>query len=365
MTPLYTLGWSGLLHRIIGQGRWLVVQALALDAALAMDDITGVAAAARAAEDAGFAALWANETKHNPFLQLTLAASATTRPLLGTGVAIAFARSPTVTAHLAWDLAALSGGRFILGLGTQVRAHIQRRFGEPWDPPVPKLREYLEAVRAVWRSWQDQVPLRMEGRFYRLSLMTPFFNPGPIPHPEIPIYIAGVNPLLCRLSGEAAQGFHVHPFHTVPYLQAVVLPNIARGRQARSDPRGAVQLYAPVFVAPGETPEEVREAAERARGEIAFYASTPSYRIVLHTHGWDDVATRLQQLAAQRRWTELAGQVPEAMLDAVLIRGSWEEIGHQLRGRYAGVLDRVACYRPFTIAELPGWRRLAAAFHGR
>ena len=337
---------------------------LALDAALAMDDITEVAAAARAAEDLGFAALWANETKHNPFIQLALAAQATSRILLGTGVAIAFPRSPTVMAHLAWDLAALSGGRFILGLGTQVKAHIERRFGAPWDPPAPKLREYLDAMRAVWRSWQEQVPLRVEGRYYRLNLMTPFFNPGPSAHPEIPVYIAGVNPLLCRLAGEAAQGFHVHPFHTVPYLAAIVLPNIARGRESRSRPPEAVQLYAPVFVAPGDTPDEVRAATERARGAMAFYASTPSYQVVLRTHGWDDVAVRLQKLAAQRQWSELSAQVPEAMLDAVLVRGAWEEVGHQLRTRYAGVLDRVACYRPFTIAELPKWRRLATAFHG-
>src|SRR5207244_887489 len=189
---------------------------------------------------------------------------------------IAFPRSPTVMAHLAWDLAALSGGRFILGLGTQVKAHMERRFGVGWDPPAPKLREYVGAMRAVWRSWQDGAPLRVDGRYYRLSLA----------------------------------------------------------------------------------------AAERAGEQIALYASTPSYRVVLHTHGWDGVAASLQRLAAERRWTDLPREVPEAMLDAVLIRGSWEEVGRDLRRRYAGVLDRVACYRPFTIAELPKWRRLAGAFHG-
>ncbi len=337
---------------------------LALDAALPMNDLHGAGASARAAEDAGFAALWANETKHDPFIKLTLAAGATSRILLGTSVAIAFPRSPTVMAHLAWDLSQLSGGRFILGLGTQVRAHIERRFGMPWDPPAPKLREYVEAMRAVWRSWQEDVPLRVEGRYYRLSLMTPFFNPGPIAHPEVPVYIAGVNPLLCRLAGEVAEGFHVHPFHTVPYVTSVVHPNIERGLQARSRPRTAVQLYAPVFVAPGDTPEEQRAETERACARIAFYASTPSYQIVLRTHGWDDVAGRLQRLAAQRQWGEMAAQVPEAMLDAVVVRGSWDEVGRQLRSRYAGVLDRVACYRPFTTAELPKWRRLVDAFHG-
>lgn len=338
---------------------------IVLDATLPMDALADAVATARAAEDAGFGALWANETKHNPFITLTLAAAATSRILLGTSVAIAFPRSPTVMAHLAWDLAALSGGRFILGLGTQVKAHIERRFGVPWDPPVPKLREYLDAVRAIWRSWQEGAPLRVEGRYYRLNLMTPFFNPGPIAHSEIPVSIAGVNPLLCRLAGEHAQGFHVHGFHTVPYIAAVVRPNIERGLRARARNRDAVRLYSAVFVAPGDTTEEQRAAREAARAQIAFYASTPSYQIVLHTHGLDDVAVRLQRLASQRRWEDLAAHVPDAFLDEILTSGSWEEVGRQLRTRYTGVLDRVACYRPFTPAELPKWRRLIAAFHAR
>jgi probable F420-dependent oxidoreductase len=338
---------------------------LALDATLAMDGLHEAAAVAKAAEEIGFAALWANETKHDPFVPMTLAAAATSRMLLGTGVAIAFARSPTVMAHAAWDLASLSAGRFVLGVGTQVKAHIQRRFGMPWDPPVPKLREYVQAMRALWQSWQEGAPLRTEGRFYRLSLMSPFFNPGPIAHPEIPVYIAGVNALLCRLCGEIAQGFHAHPFHTVPYLISSVLPNLERGLRSAGRPRDAVQVYAPVFVAPGDTAEEVRTGVERARGEIAFYASTPSYAVVLRAHGWDDVAGRLQKLAAERRWSELSAQVPETMLDAVLLRGAWEDVGHQLRARYAGVLDRLACYRPFRTSEVAQWRRLAAAFHGR
>jgi probable F420-dependent oxidoreductase len=351
-------------HYTLWAGGDFSVGEIALDAALAMDDLHAAGASAQAAEEAGFAGLWANETKHDPFIMLTLAARATSRILLGTSVAIAFPRSPTVMAHLAWDLAALSEGRFILGLGTQVKTHLERRFGVPWDPPVPKLREYIEAIRAVWRSWQEDAPLRVEGRHYRLSLMTPFFNPGPIAHPAIPVYIAGVNPLLCRLAGEVADGFHVHPFHTVPYVVSVVRPNIDRGLRTRPRPAGSVQLYAPVFVALGDTAAEQQEERDRARAQIAFYASTPSYQIVLRTHGWDEIAERLQRLAAQRKWDELAAQVPEEMLDAVVVSGSWEDVGRQLKRRYAGVLDRVACYRPFTQMELPKWRRLVAAFHG-
>jgi probable F420-dependent oxidoreductase len=351
-------------HYTLWTGGDFPVSEIALDAALPMDDLRGAGVSAHAAEDLGFAALWANETKHNPFITLALAAGATSRILLGTSVAIAFPRSPTVMAHMAWDLAALTAGRFILGLGTQVKAHLERRFGVPWEPAAPKLREYIEAIRAVWRSWQDDAPLRVEGRYYRLSLMTPFFNPGPIAHPAIPVYIAGVNPLLCRLAGEVAEGFHVHPFHTVPYVVSVVRPNVDLGLRARARPAGAVRLYAPVFVAPGETAGARREERDRARAQIAFYASTPSYQIVLRTHGWDEVAGRLQRLAAQRKWDELAAQVPDEMLDAVVVSGSWEDVGRQLKRRYAGVLDRVACYRPFTQSELPQWRRLVAAFHG-
>jgi probable F420-dependent oxidoreductase len=341
-----------------------VAPSLVLDAALPQDALREVGAIGRAAEHLGCGALWAGETKRNPFVQLTLAAQATSRIDLGTGVAIAFPRSPTLAAHAAWDLAALSGGRFILGLGTQVKAHIERRFGSTWEAPVLKLREYVAAVRALWRSWQDGVPLRVEGRFYRLNLMTPFFNPGPIPHPAIPVYIAGVNPPLCRLAGEIAEGFHVHPFHTLPYLHTVVLPNIMEGLRAAGKTRGDIRLYAPVFVAPGRTAEEIREAAGLARREIAFYASTPSYRIVLETHGWSDVADRLRNLAAQRRWDDLPAQVPDEMFDAVVVCGSWEAVGAELRRRYEGLVDRVACYRPLTLRERSRWARLAAAFGG-
>jgi probable F420-dependent oxidoreductase len=335
----------------------------ALDAQFPMEALSQAPEAARAAEEAGFAGIWANETKHNPFVVLALAAAATRRIRLGTGVAIAFPRSPTVMAHLGWDLADLSQGRFVLGLGTQVRAHIERRFGVPWDAPVPRLREYVGAVRAVWRAWQEGSPLRVDGRFYRLNLMTPFFNPGPIAHPGIPVSLAGVNPGLCRLAGEIAQGFNVHPFHTVRYVTSVVRPHVDDGLRRAGRPAGGVWLYAPVFVAPGDTPDEQDEARRAARAQIAFYASTPSYAVVLRTHGWEEIGQRLRRLASQGRWNEMAEQVPDEILAEVLVQGSWEEVGRRLRARYADVLDRVACYRPFTTAELPQWRRLVAGFH--
>jgi probable F420-dependent oxidoreductase len=329
-----------------------------------MDALREAPEVARAAEEIGFAGMWANDTKHNPFVTLALAASSTSRLELGTGVAVAFARSPMVVAQTAWDLARLSGGRFLLGLGTQVRAHIERRFGMPWDPPVPKLREYIRVLRAVWRSWQEGVPLRVEGTYYRISLMAPFFDPGPNPAPRIPVFIAGVGRLLCQLAGEVGDGFVVHPLHSVSYIRKVVLPNIAAGLAKAGRSPSDVHLYAPVFLALGETPAEVDAATARTRAQMAFYGSTPSYRPLLDVLGYGDVADRLSQMVRERRLGELAGQLPDAVVDAVALRGSYEEVGHALRERYEGLVDRVASYWPFTPADRAGWKRLVAAFQG-
>jgi probable F420-dependent oxidoreductase len=328
-----------------------------------MDALDEVPQVARAAEEVGFAGMWANDTKHNPFVTLTMAALHTSRLELGTGVAVAFARSPMVVAQTAWDLARLSRGRFILGLGTQVRAHIERRFGMTWHPPVPKLREYIDVLRAVWRTWQEGVPLKVEGTYYRINLMGPFFNPGPHPHPHIPVFIAGVGRLLCQLAGELGDGFVVHPLHSVKYLREVVLPNLAAGLARSGRSRRDVHLYAPVFLAPGNTPAEVDAAVGRARARMAFYASTPTYRPLLDVFGYGDVADRLHRLVRERRMEDLGAQLPDAVVEAVVLRGTYEEIGHALRARYDGLLDRVASYWPFTPAERAGWQRLVAAFH--
>ncbi len=334
-----------------------------LDCALAMEALEEVPEVARAAEETGFEAIWANDTKHNPFVTLAVAALNTTRLQVGTGIAVAFSRSPMVVAQTAWDLGRLSRGRFMLGLGTQVKAHIERRFGMPWDPPVPKLREYVQAVRAVWRSWQGGAPLRMEGKFYRLTLMGPFFNPGPSPYPPIPILIAGVNEGLCRLAGEVADGFIAHPIHSARYLREFVLPHIQEGLAKSGRSRADLQLYAPVIIAPGETASELAASVAEARARIAFYGSTPTYRPLLDILGYGDVADRLRQLMAARRVDEMPGQVPDAVLDAIVVRGSYEEVGAELRRRYEGLLDRVASYWSFTLEAREGWRRLVRAFH--
>ena len=244
-------------------------------------NLNAAAAIAQQVEAYGFSGLWTSETAHNPFLPLTHAAAATKRIDLGTAIAVAFPRSPMITAQIAWDLAAQSNGRFILGLGTQVKPHIEKRFSTPWSAPAPRLREYVESLRAIWDTFQTGAPLRYRGEHYSFRLMTPFFNPGAIEHPDIPIYIAAVNDHLCRLAGELCQGLHVHPFHTARYLREVVIPNVERGAQAAGRTRADVALSCAIFVCTGKDAAETVENTAGVRTQIAFYASTPSYRPVM------------------------------------------------------------------------------------
>lgn len=304
-----------------------------------------VAALARQAEAIGFGAVWSSETQHDPFLPLALAAEHTQRILLGTGIAVAFARSPTSLAHLAWDLQRLSGGRFILGLGTQVKPHVERRFGMVWDRPAARLREYILAIREVWRAWQTDGKLNFRGEFFKLTLMTPFFNPGPIDHPAIPIYIAGVNEHLCQLAGELCEGFHVHPFHTPKYLAEVILPNIEAGAARSGRTLAAVARASGVFVVGGETEAERAAAREDVRRQIAFYASTPTYHPVFELHGWKDQAEQLSHLASRGRWDEMPGVVTDAMLETFAEEGDWPDLAAKVRRRYAGLLNRVMYYQ--------------------
>lgn len=334
-----------------------------LDVTLHVSRLRDVPEAARAAEALGFDGLWVGEIQHDPFQVLALAAEHTGRIELGTAVAIAFARSPALLAYSAWDLAALSGGRFNLGLGTQVKAHIKRRFGMPWEAPVPKLREAIQGIRAFWDCWQHGTRLNLRGRFYKFTLMSPFFNPGPIDHPAIPIYIAGVNPGLCRLAGEVADGFHVHPFHTQGYLQQVILPNIMAGAAASGRRRGDIQLATAAFAIVGESEAERARMREEVRRQIAFYGATPSYQAVWAQHGWEATGERLSALAARGQWAEMPRVISDEQLEVFAVSGTWEEVAAQLRAKYAGLLDRLALYQPFIPGQdEAGWQRFIAAF---
>jgi probable F420-dependent oxidoreductase len=336
--------------------------AMELDAAIGFD--TGLAQIpelAVRAEGLGFGALWSAETRHDPFLPLALVAERTERIRFGTAIAVAFARSPTVVAQTAWDLAQRSDGRFILGLGTQVRAHVERRFAMPWSGrPVAQLRDYVTVLRAVWRAWQTGEAVRHRGQYYPVTLMTPFFSPGPIGHPEIPVYLAGVGAAMCGLAGEVADGIIVHPLHSARYLAEVVRPAVAAGAARTGRVAGDVTLSGSVLAGFGEA------GLAQVREQIAFYASTPTYRPVLELHGWTDVGAALSELARRGRWSDMPALVSDAMVDAFgLVVSSWAELAAALRSRYDGLLERVTLYRPFgDPADDDGWRTLLAGRRG-
>jgi len=311
----------------------------------------------QAAEAWGLDAVWFSETAHDPFLAAGLAAQSTSRIGIGTGIALAFTRSPTLLAYLAWDLAALSKGRFMLGLGTQVRAHIVRRFGMPWTPPAPRLRTTVQAVRAVWDAWRHGAPLDFRGPDMILSLMTPFFAPPPQPH-AIPILTAGVNPPLCRVAGEVADGFHVHPFHTPAYLRDVTLPAIARGREKAQRTSGRFEIVVSALT----VVEGTELSADAARRALAFYASTPSYRGVLAHHGWEDLGQRLSILASRGRWAEMSPLITDDVLHAFAVVAAPDEFGSKLRERYRGLADRISIYEPFAPSQAALYRTLIGAF---
>ena len=324
-----------------------------LDAGLAVGGkhLPTIGEVGRAAESLGFAGLWTSETKHDSFLPLAVAANNTKRLDLGTSIAIAFSRSPMTMAQISWDLQELSDGRFILGLGTQVKAHIERRFSMPWGRPAARLEDYILALRAIWRSFQTKEPLDYKGEFYQHTLMTPFFNPGPIEHPEIPIYIAGVNTRLARLAGELCDGFHIHPFHTPEYVRQIVKPAIKEGAERENRSPEDIKLATSVFVITGETGEEVEEQREKMRAQTAFYASTPSYRVVLEAHGWEEVGEELGKLARDKKWDEMPNLITDEMLRTFAVEAAPDEVGPALKERYAGLMDRVALYVPFVPGE--------------
>jgi len=328
-----------------------------LDTSLSHASLTQVPTLAKAAEDAGFDAVWTTETQHNPFLPLPLVAEHTTRLKFGTSVAIGFARSPMTLAHVAWDLAAQSEGRFILGLGTQVKAHIERRFGLPWPESVTgKLREMILALRAIWKCWQTGERLNFRGEYFKLSLMSPFFNPGPIAQPQIPIYIAGVNLGLARLAGETCDGFHIHPFHTPAYLREALLPAIRAGAEKAGRTLAEVQLAGAVFVITNDFQREF------VRQQISFYASTPSYRAVLAHHGWEALGEQLSALAARGQWAEMSALITDDVLHTVAIEAPLASLAAPLRERYTGLMDRVTLYHPYVPGDEEGeWRSLVKA----
>jgi probable F420-dependent oxidoreductase len=333
------------------------------DASLLVHDLSQMPALARFADQTGFDGIWTFETAHEPFLPLVLAMEHSSRLSLGTSIAVAFARSPTILAHISWDLARFSKGRFILGLGTQVKGHNERRFGVRWDNPVEKMREVILAVRAIWNCWQNQSRLNFQGEYFKLTLMTPFFSPAPHEFHRIPIFIAGVNSRMCRLGGELCEGFHVHPLHTERYLREVVLPNIEQGLVTAGRRRPDIELSSSIFVIPTDDPKEAARYGAEVRQQISFYASTPPYRPVFELEGWGDVADQLKSAAAAGRWNEMPTLITDEMLDRLALRGAWSELPEKILRKYTGLLDRVSYYFPIISGENEdGWRTTVAGF---
>ena len=318
-----------------------------LDVGMLTHDLKTLPAYARKVEALGFDCLWSAETQHDPFLPLAVAATVTSRIKLGTSIAVAFPRSPMILAHIAWDLQKASDGRFILGLGTQVKGHNERRFSVKYESPGPKLREAVLALRAIWDTWQNRTKLDFKGTFYQFTLMTPFFDPGPIEHPKIPIYIAGVNRYICRVAGEVCDGLHVHPFNSPKYLREYVRPAVEEGRRLAGR-AGADFTYATSsFVVVGDTEEELARHRRAVKQQIAFYASTRTYEPVLAAHGWQDLVPHLHRKSVEGDWAGMADLITDEMLDTYAVTGSYDTVGARLKARYEGLLDRTAFYQPY------------------
>lgn len=324
-----------------------------------------IARQAQTFEAQGFDCVWTFEATSDAFIPLAHAAAATERLEIGTNIAVAFARSPFSMAQIAWDLQRDSGGRFRLGLGTQVRPHVERRFSMPFDRPAARVTDYIRCVRAIWDTFQNGTKPAYEGEFYQFRLINPFFNPGPVDHPDIPVYLAGVNPRMCRAAGEVADGFHVHPMHSAGYLRDVVRPAIDEGAKANGRSVADLELYSPVFVVTGETQAETDAIEQLVRSQVGFYGSTPNYAPVLEYHGHGALAKQLNGLMREGKMQEMAAAIPDSLLEEVAIVAPPGEIGARMRERYAGILDRVSLYLVMDgRTEFRRWDELVTAIHG-
>ena len=316
------------------------------DVTVFADDLNAAGLLAHAVEEYGFDGLWVAEAAHNPFLPLAHAALATRRISIGTAIAVAFPRDPILMAKNAWDLAAQSQGRFILGLGTQIKPHITKRFSSRWGKPVQQMREYIMALRSAWGSFGTDQPARFRGEYYNFDWAFPRTESEQTPDFDIPIYVAGVNTGLARMAGELCDGFHVHSFHTPQYLRDVLIPAFKAGRN-HAGISGKLSLSCAVFVVAGETENQIEESKILSKSQIAFYASTPSYSRVLELHGWQDLIPQLNTLLRRNRWNEMHTLISDDMLNHFAVIAPPDELAYRVRERYDGMLDRVGFYFPF------------------
>ncbi len=309
---------------------------------LPLRDWKDIGPSARAAEKAGFDAIQFPEIKYDPFIPAALAAMATTRVRLVTSVAIAFPRSPMVVANLAWDLARNSGGRFTLGLGSQVRAHNERRFSVPWIAPAARMGEYVDALRAIFHAWQSGEKLNYQGKHYQFTLMTPEFSPGPQDVPAPPISIAAVGPVMLRTSARHCDGARLHGFATRRYLEEVVRPLLSQELEASGKSWDGFEVSGGGFVATGPNEAAVAKAAEGIRYRVAFYGSTPQYRGVFELHGIGELGDRLNAMSRRGEWSEMAKQIDDDVLDLFVARATYDRLPEAIERRFGGVVDSVS-----------------------
>jgi probable F420-dependent oxidoreductase len=320
-------------------------------------------ASVREAEAAGYTGAWTAETSHDPFLPLLLAAEHSSSLELGTSIAVAFARSPMTLANTAWDLQAYSQGRFILGLGSQIKPHITKRFSMPWSKPAARMREMVLAIRAIWDCWLTGSQLDFRGEFYTHTLMTPFFTPaaselagfGP---PRI--FLAGVGELMTEVAGEVCDGFICHGFTTEKYLREVTIPALERGRARVGKTLDGFEIVGPSFVVTGNNEQELTAATVGTRQQIAFYGSTPAYRPVLDLHGWGDLQDRLNSLSKSGKWAEMGTLITDEVLETFAVVGEPESIAPELHKRYGDVIQRISFYAPYK-SDPERWSKVMTA----
>jgi probable F420-dependent oxidoreductase len=322
-------------------------------------DIAAVASRARRLEGLGYDGLMTAETSHDPFLAALVAAEHTERVEIGTGIAVAFARSPMTLANTAHDLQAYSKGRFVLGLGSQIKPHITKRFSMPWSHPAARMRELVLALRAIWACWNDGAPLDFRGDFYTHTLMTPFFDPGPTGYGPPKVFLAAVGPRMTEVAGEVADGVIVHGFTTERYVREVTMPALERGLARAGRDRASFEVSGPLFVVTGATEEDMARAAAGARQQIAFYGSTPAYRGVLELHGWGDLQTELNALSKQGKWVEMGNLIEPEVLHTFAVVAEPADVGKALAARYGGLVDRCSFYAPYE-ADPELWQQVIA-----
>jgi probable F420-dependent oxidoreductase len=324
-------------------------------------DISKIVQAAQEAEALGWDAIWSAETSHDPFFPLLLAAEHTERLEVGTGITVAFARNPMTLANVGYDLQSYSRGRTILGLGSQIKAHIEKRFSMPWSHPAPRMRELILAMRAIWACWNDGEKLDFRGEFYRHTLMTPFFNPGPNPFGNPKVFLAAVGERMTEVAGEVADGMLVHAFTTERYVREVTLPALERGFARSGRRRADFEISGPLFIVTGNNDEELEQAKQGTKQQIAFYGSTPAYRGVLELHGWGELQTELNALSKQGEWVKMGELITDDILDTFAVVGEPEAVPRLMLERYGDIVDRLSFYAPYR-SDPDRWGKVLEGF---